>query len=200
MRTQPRPDCYLCHAKGSPLYRRLSDELFGVPGEWSFRQCPDRACGLIWLDPMPAEEDIGLAYEAYHTHDDARATPQGRSWGKRLAGAVKAGYLARRYGYGADGVSPAGHWLGALAYLDAVRRAWLDRQVMYLPARPGGRLLDVGCGNGRMLQRLSELGWQGEGVDFDPDACGRRGPEGCPSVWGRCTTRPIRTSTSTRSP
>jgi SAM-dependent methyltransferase len=170
MRTQPRPHCYLCGAEGSSLYRHLNDALFGVPGEWSLRQCPDRACGLIWLDPMPVEEDIGLAYHGYHTHDDARPTPGGRSWGKRLAGAVKAGYLARRYGYGVDAVSPAGRWLGAVAHLDVVRRAWLDRQVMYLPARPAGRLLDVGCGNGSMLQRLSEFGWQVEGVDFDPDA------------------------------
>jgi len=170
MRAWPRPYCYLCRAEGIPIHRHLTDELFGVPGEWSFRQCSDRACGLIWLDPVPVEEDIGLAYHGYHTHDYARTTPRGRALGRRLAGVVKAGYLARRYGYGAGSVSHAGRWLGVLAYLDVVRRAWLDRQVMYLPARPAGRLLDVGCGNGSMLQRLAELGWQVEGIDFDPDA------------------------------
>jgi 2-polyprenyl-3-methyl-5-hydroxy-6-metoxy-1,4-benzoquinol methylase len=184
MRTRPRPYCCLCRAKGNPLHLHLTDDLFGVPGEWSFRQCPDRACGLIWLDPMPLEEDIGLAYQSYHTHEDSPAKHHARSWGRRLAGAVKTGYLARRYGYGADTLSPAARWLGGAAYLDVVRRAWLDRQVMYLPARPAGRLLDVGCGNGGMMQRLAELGWQAEGVDFDPDAVQQARARGLPVRLG----------------
>jgi 2-polyprenyl-3-methyl-5-hydroxy-6-metoxy-1,4-benzoquinol methylase len=35
---------------------------------------------------------------------------------------------------------------------------------------PGGRLLDVGCGNGDVLARMCRSGWSGEGVDTDPEA------------------------------
>ena len=34
----------------------------------------------------------------------------------------------------------------------------------------GGRLLEVGCGGGDSLALLQELGWDAEGVDFDPEA------------------------------
>ena len=33
-----------------------------------------------------------------------------------------------------------------------------------------GRLLDVGCGNGRFLAKMRAAGWQVEGTDFDPAA------------------------------
>ena len=39
-------------------------------------------------------------------------------------------------------------------------------------------MLDIGCGDGSTLDALSQLGWQVEGVDFDPaavDGAGRRG-------------------------
>jgi 2-polyprenyl-3-methyl-5-hydroxy-6-metoxy-1,4-benzoquinol methylase len=41
---------------------------------------------------------------------------------------------------------------------------------MYTPANPKGYLLDVGCGGGAFLKRLTESGWQAEGIDFDPAA------------------------------
>ena len=49
-------------------------------------------------------------------------------------------------------------------------RARTDFSVFYLPSRPGGRLLDVGCGGGAMLRRMQGLGWNVEGVDFDGQA------------------------------
>ena len=53
------PCCYLCCAPGVLLYSAMPDRVFGiVSGEWSVRQCPDHDCGLLWLDPMPVEEDV----------------------------------------------------------------------------------------------------------------------------------------------
>jgi len=34
----------------------------------------------------------------------------------------------------------------------------------------GGRLLEVGCGSGKMLKDMADLGWEVEGIDFDPVA------------------------------
>ena len=44
------------------------------------------------------------------------------------------------------------------------------RHVNDLPFVPGGRLLDVGCGNGRLLVEMRWAGWDVEGVEVDPDA------------------------------
>lgn len=41
---------------------------------------------------------------------------------------------------------------------------------MYLPFIRGGRLLEVGCGSGAMLELMNRLGWDAEGIDFDPKA------------------------------
>lgn len=37
-------------------------------------------------------------------------------------------------------------------------------------ARPGGRVLDIGCGTGFLLERLAERGFSGIGVDLSPES------------------------------
>jgi 2-polyprenyl-3-methyl-5-hydroxy-6-metoxy-1,4-benzoquinol methylase len=48
------------------------------------------------------------------------------------------------------------------------RAAALD--VMNLTPSMGGKLLDVGCGNGEFMVRMRDLGWSVRGVDPDPAA------------------------------
>lgn len=167
MRSQPHERCFVCSRLGEWLYRELPDRLFGTAGSWGLRRCADRGCGLIWIDPMPLAADLGKAYERYYTHDDL---PAHDSWLRRAFVAVKRAYLAQKYDY----PRPAGQWWAAmlvpLLYLHPGRRAVMDFNVMWLPSRPGGRLLDVGCGSGVLPQFMQELGWRAEGVDFDPQA------------------------------
>ena len=178
MRSYPCPVCELCGAFGQSVYCDLSDRLFSAPGVWTIKKCTNVKCGQLWPDPMPAPEDITLAYESYYTHagPPAKADSTLRS---RAIQAIRRGYLARRYGYTfpeAQGASP--QILGLLAYLNPFRRAWLDFSMMYLPCRPAGRLLEIGCGSGTMLRGFEDLGWKAEGIDFDPvaiDACRRKG-------------------------
>jgi 2-polyprenyl-3-methyl-5-hydroxy-6-metoxy-1,4-benzoquinol methylase len=42
--------------------------------------------------------------------------------------------------------------------------------MMWLRARPGGILVDVGCGAGEFLVRMKELGWEVAGVELDQAA------------------------------
>ena len=167
LRKSPQPECYLCGARGRRLHENLEDRLFGVPGFWDLKKCPDPGCGLVWLDPMPVEEDIGKAYESYYTHHGKPVPPD--TWLRRIYPHLKNAYLARRYGYG-DGKNLRARLSGLLLYLHPGRRADVDFSVMYLPARPGGRLLEVGCGSGQMLRLMKDFGWEVEGVDFDPAA------------------------------
>jgi len=71
IRSEPCPRCCLCQTPGEMLYEGMRDRLFGTPGEWNLRRCPNRDCGLIRLDPMPLEADIGKAYADYFTHEVA---------------------------------------------------------------------------------------------------------------------------------
>jgi SAM-dependent methyltransferase len=78
--------------------------------------------------------------------------------------------LASRYGYDMEGTPLRQRLLGQTLWLLPLRRADVDANVMYLPFRTGGRLLEVGCGSGAVLEILRDAGWQAEGVDFDPAA------------------------------
>ena len=164
IRSRPSPNCCLCGQPGKRLYEGTRDWIFDAPGQWNFDICANPDCGLVWLNPMPLEEDIAKAYQTYYTHQASRTLAN------RVVQYVKTGYLATRYGYCAGTVPPLQKCLGLLAYLALFRRAGLDFLVAYLQALPRGRLLDVGCGDGQIVQFMQNVGWQAEGVDFDPGA------------------------------
>ncbi len=168
IRTERRPNCYLCNAEGGVLYENLTDRLFGAPGEWTLKKCPNPECGLIWLDPMPVEEDIWKAYRTYYTHRSSLQAESSRL--KKLYQYVKQGYWADKYGYRNNAIPRWKKLAGSLIYLEPGRRASLDFSVMYLPYLPNGKLLEIGCGSGDMLKTMQDLGWETEGVDFDPKA------------------------------
>lgn len=159
--------CPVCRsAQAEVLHEELTDEVFQcAPGRWTLHQC--RACAAAFIDPRPTLQTIGLAYQTYFTHDDA---PDYQSLGliaktrRRLAN----GYRNRKYGT-RDHPESA---LGALILPWFPRlNAMVDAGMRHLPPPPeGGRLLDLGCGNGAFLRRARSAGWQAVGVDFDSKA------------------------------
>lgn len=155
IRARPQPRCYLCGSLGEPLYRDLRDRLFGSYGEWHLTRCTRTECGLLWLDPMPIEDDIGKAYEDYVTHGTARPEGQVGSQGsavKRILGFVY-------------------RFFERLTPLHAERQRSL---CAYLDDKAPGRLLEVGCGDGSLLARMRAIGWQVEGQEVDPQAVSLR--------------------------
>ncbi len=167
MRSQPKPDCLLCGSRGIEKYTGLADRLFGASGSWNLVECSNRACGLLWLNPQPVAEDIHEAYGNYYTHHTASTD----SWLRRAYRAVRAAYLQMRFGYQPGMRVLLWHRaLAAIVWWVPDLRARFDSSVMWLPAQAGGRLLEVGCGRGDMLEVLAHLGWDAEGVDFDPQA------------------------------
>jgi len=136
--TRPCPDCSLCGAPGHPLYEGLEDRLFGSPGRWNLKKCSNSGCGLVWMDPMPIEEDIGRAYRTYYTHE--RET------------------FLRRVSRGLYRI---------FRVLFGVERRWRRVYLMYLDRVPPGRLLEIGCGDGRRLALFQSRGWVVEGQEVD---------------------------------
>jgi len=141
--------------------------MFETPGEWTLVECRDHNCGLLWLDPMPAPEDIHQAYRQYYTHGEITRD----SWARRIYHAVRAAYLSNHFGY------PSNAGIPLLPRLLASLAAWVphlavrfDASVMWLRAKPQGRLLEIGCGRGDLLHHLSRLGWEVQGIDPDPKA------------------------------
>jgi SAM-dependent methyltransferase len=146
--------CYLCGDTGTPLYQGMKDRHFAAPGDWGFRKCTHPECGLVWLDPMPAEQDIGEFYKDFYTHDSARSQTG------RLSLAAQAGRFAVK------------QINSVVKLFTGGRRSAREINLMFLGDKAPGRLLEIGCGSGERLARLKKLGWQAEGQDIDPKAVG----------------------------
>jgi 2-polyprenyl-3-methyl-5-hydroxy-6-metoxy-1,4-benzoquinol methylase len=158
----------LCNSEGVLLYANLRDQLWDAPGTWNIRQCVRRHCGLLWQDPMPVEDDIGMAYERYYTHKDTAQPPI--NWINRAYNLAREVLISHEYNYRPRNFSIKEALIGRSLSIYPGWRADIKASVMYLPAKPGGRLLDIGCGDGKTLSSMQALGWQVEGVDFDPQA------------------------------
>ncbi len=126
------------------LHRDLRDEIFGVPGTWGFRSCPDD--GLLWLDPAPLAEALAGTYEGSSTHEESsiRRSLTGRIWFALLP-------------------------LFARSPVRSMRDV-ADAELMWLGGTRPGRLLDVGAGDGSFLSAMRRRGWEVHGVEPDPRA------------------------------
>lgn len=137
-----------CGCDGVELYDGLTDYLAGTPGTWRMVRCPDPQCGLLWLDPQPVAGDLIKAYADYHTH------------GRRARSATELALSALNSACKiASRVLELGSGLGR-------QRRRLRR--MFIGDAPPGKLLEVGCGSGRFLDRMRRAGWEVQGTDFDP--------------------------------
>lgn len=136
----------------------LTDLAFGTsPGTWSLKRC--LGCRVLYLNPRPDEQSLVLAYQNYYTQASKR--PRSRGWIRHPLRSLIAS--------GGDGP----------IFQRTVRR--YRRKYRGLVWAPGirRRVLDVGCGSGRFLTVAQALGWQGYGVEFDPDAASNARVAGC---------------------
>jgi SAM-dependent methyltransferase len=166
IRVRSSPTCYLCGAVGTLLHENLRDRLYCAPGTWNFKRCSSTACGLIWLDPMPIESDIGKAYRNYYTH-----APQTANSKPSLTDHTKAALIS------------------VYEFLWRFTPVYAERQeveLMYLGGLPPGRVLEIGCGAGRSLAKLRARGWDVQGLEVDENAAARASKiYGVPVFCGR---------------
>jgi 2-polyprenyl-3-methyl-5-hydroxy-6-metoxy-1,4-benzoquinol methylase len=154
IRCAPSPRCLACGGGGVGLYQELQDHLSGAPGRWHMVQCADPGCALLWLDPKPLQADLIKAYASYHTHGRQR----GRSATDLGLSALNATCKL------------ASH---ALELGSALGRQRRQLRTMFLGGGAPGRLLEVGCGSGRFLDRMRRAGWAVQGTDIDPVVAAR---------------------------
>lgn len=162
-------ECPVCGEVGrSLLHDKLVDRVFfTAPGEWTVWRC--ERCRSAYLDPRPTPGSIGIAYDAYYTHDE-EPTHEPESFFRRVRTALANGYRNRRFGTNRRPAIAAGYLLGQLLpRLASPLKA--EFRHLPLPPRAGARLLDVGCGGGDWLKRARQAGWSVFGAD--PDSVAR---------------------------
>lgn len=147
IRSTPCPECKICGSRGIPTYKGLPDRLFSAPGLWNLSKCSNSECGLMWLDPMPLEEDMHKAYRSYYTHGDEVANDH-------FSGQFSTDLLTSLF--------------RKFLKITPVHRERMEHDLMYTGNLKGGKLLEVGCGNGTRLSKIAALGWYVEGQEVDP--------------------------------
>lgn len=111
-----------------------------VDGEFRIVRC---RCGLVFIDPRPATQDLAQVYPSDYLPHRGRAIARVAGW-QRLASARDA----------APGV--AAPWVALRQHLSFY---------LWPRWRGAGDVLDVGCGAGGFLDVLEQLGWTTHGVD-----------------------------------
>jgi len=129
------------------------DMMFGGSKRYRYLSCTE--CGAIYQSPMPGIEEIA----GFYPQDYSLHQPPER--GRPLGGLRRAVYRYR-YGYAHLPVSGLFKPLGPLFARMRISGA--------IPFVQGGRLLDIGCGNGKYLLAMNRLGWQGTGLELSPKA------------------------------
>ena len=130
--------CLLCDGEAFRVVEpAVRDNRFGSPGQWRILAC--NACGLWQTDPLPTQDELRTLYERHYNFGGEGET--GSAWAR-----LRAMFLA----------SPL--------YRLLLR---LDGDVSFHARRGAGRLLDVGCNEGRGLAMYAANGFQAEGLELN---------------------------------
>lgn len=145
--TQTAP-CPVCSAPSSYEFSGR-DLMYDLHERYDYYLCP--VCACVFQQPMPAMEKIATFYpDTYMVYDqDSRV---------RKISHLRRALLARTRGYS--------HLRSALPYRLAAALTANFGELSTPAWEGGGRVLDVGCGNGRFLSTMRTLGWEVEGVEF----------------------------------
>lgn len=167
--------CPVCGADNRAEFLRGCDRLHHLPGEFTLVRC---ACDTVYINPQPDANELA----AYYPDDYLAHRPTAWKPPLRRHRALKVFLLRWYYGCPVDGPAPP-RWLRAML---APFLFWpaLGSLKTALPYHGQGRILDVGCGNGRWLRALQEFGWHVQGVELDPDAARAANDLGVPTFCG----------------
>jgi len=156
--------CIICDSNGMPFYINMRDRLFETPGLWSLYQCSK--CGLVWLNPQPLSKEVKKLYNNYYTHSEENRIPRFYSIRKK----IKYSILASVFDYKSLAVGQTTRLIGkSLSLLPPIKRT-VERGIRGLEALEKGKLLDIGCGNGKFLSMMWDLGWEVQGIEPDTQA------------------------------
>lgn len=164
--------CELCGSSHSRLKIAQRDLLLGteIP-EFHFVECG--VCGLIYLNPRPSMEEISRFYpENYYPLEEPRERRPIDRFFQRISNGLKEGIREEFYDYPQRNGFPRSTMSRILRklflYPEYIHLRLVGREI--LPFRGKGRILDVGCGPGKLLRVLRDWGWDTYGVDFSPAA------------------------------
>ena len=156
----PGSGCPLCNSPGKFSYRGR-DLLFDGTEMYQYKEC--RKCAAVYQDPMPTAGEIrGFYPEGYSVYRKTGHIKHHSS--------MKLAVLHYKYGYK--------HLRTPFVFLLTAPVVSVFRYRESISFVQDSSALDIGCGNGKFMRAMNSLGWQFEGVEFNPvavDVCREAG-------------------------
>jgi 2-polyprenyl-3-methyl-5-hydroxy-6-metoxy-1,4-benzoquinol methylase len=171
-------NCPFCESSDRTLeYENVKDWSFQcAPGEWSYWRCSK--CAGLYLNPRPKEAFIHKAYDIYYTHVSGSET---------MLRSLKDAIRNECYSHWLDiDLQPRLNLPQLLAKgLDFLReKVQIPFGLSHLATLRKGKLLDVGCGSGNLLNQAKQMGWDVMGLEIDHKAVARARSQGLKIIEG----------------
>lgn len=129
---------------------------------WAYHECAH--CHSLYLDQKPASAFLAKAYSNYYTHGEGTA-----NWREDLKMRIRNECYSH---WLSVDIRPRLHVprLFSSIFERAKDRIEQPFGLDVICSRVPGKLLDVGCGSGRIMHLAKNLGWDATGLEIDPDA------------------------------
>jgi len=169
-------DCPICDSKGNEWFV-APDLHYGNSGFWSVHRC--HSCYHAYQWPIPADDSVLRHFypNQYYAYRAPRIAypPRPKTFG------LKSRYqylkFVQRYSHLNVSYNPIGILIG--------KRLFRKPFGLQIPVfKPGGRILDFGCGSGSLIAFLRALGWNAEGIEVDESAARVGRDAGLPIICG----------------
>lgn len=130
-------------------------------------------CGLVILSPRPIVEELAFYYPEsdYYSYSSGVSVQAIRSGGvlHRIRDGLRRAVLSD-WGYPMPDLRPWERMVRPIASRLVANSALYGMADKFPHYRPGGRALDIGCGNGSFLTYLKHHGWEVAGVELSAAA------------------------------
>lgn len=154
--------CGVCGSSDSKWLFDAADYIYGNKGRWPYAQC--NSCSVVFMNPRIPPKRIGEFYpKQYYTNQCAVAPHNENTFRSRLKKTLQITQL----GYPMPNPRGSPAVVGILMRKLLMKTPAMRRQIKRVP---NGRVLDVGCGNGEMLDQYRALGWQTTGIEPGPES------------------------------
>ena len=156
--------CPYCDSKDrSLIFKNVQDwSFYCAPGKWNYWSC--YKCSALYLNPRPMEKSIGKAYGNYYTHE-----PSNTSLRSKIKNRLRNECFSHWFGIDINPRLNIPKFLGPILNLLKIL-LHAPYELETLVKQPKGKLLDVGCGSGNMLEVAKQIGWDVTGLEVDKSA------------------------------